>query len=1608
MSPSLLRRSACSALGALLALGYRGEAVGADGEGSSVPRWSPPAAVRSIDWPDVSGADQAHEPAWPASIDVGRLTLIPVNAGDQVRITGAAVYAGFASGTSETYPDEISWMGPTPPGIVRVPTWSSARFVALRADAPTRVTLEVMARADDPLREHRLDAAVHAWLTGETDSKPEPRSEAERRAFDVVLALQALLDGAASKGGPSRRTRGLLLHSYWLEQRSLERRLIDPFFVAEPIQLSGGRPVPPAEVDADDTREWRELGARGELGVRPAGADVVSFAVRARALGQSRVQIWSGPLLVHDLRLQIPRRAEGAVRWTPARVARVAVPGDRVLRVLVLEGEARVAAEGYRAAHGLLEAAAVYGSSSVGAELKAEGPGWLSDWIEFRARGGGAELERLSSRLAAATRDDPAPPGALAAIAAEILPALIGRDAFFPALSQLWTATRALPAAPRDALRARVLERLAAVLPEPVAFPASVPAPRLEAGAPASHTALLLSALLESVVRSEDGARPRALFELERTVSERAGDGRLVDIAHESWSRAAPWHGLSASGAIERTIVRRPFDEGQPSGMCENQAERGLRWWIVPAEPTAFDVLDLGGTHSSLRLLPLEAGATGGAELAIDDQPIFVQPALGEESRVGVRPGTHRIQHKSGGAVIARIPRLGSVPCEQLVELERWFALHGELVFALPPGDVPTVASVIVDPSSLPKAGARLELSVNGAVVTGWVRAPASGDVEILVPPGASELRVRADQPLLVRGRARAHPTAEAPVAGVPERKLPGLDGSLAELAELTRRMRSSTRGEPLRELRQRRAQVLLDLGYSELGALDALRAGEPDFARSRSLPGALFLPERPEPVVPLGVAAQAPLLPLGSPRTVERALELDRLGYGGRALGELVAERLHDGTDVAALLSARLAAQTGDAALAAAIFERLARATGSAALFEAAAEQYDRLAGSAASIEATERAFVLAKLAARAGARMDSMLARYASAVEWTAPSLSTLGVSAKNVDVTGGDRRSDSVGSRVRRALLSTPDDARQFGAETSFNVRRWRGQTLVVESLCFNREGPEEGCSAELLLDGAAARCAAAPVPSDRALAVPERCTVALSEGASALLIRLPGGARRMGWARLEALAAGAEAPAPIVWQQTLAVVGTDAPIRLDLMGPTVFRVSARALGAQAASLAVFDLALPGASSPPSEPAHVASLEFPADDSAAPQNMPAGSTAPERVSEPRELEYVIEAPGPHQLTLLVQSGRLLVRPESATIVSTPDPPGELAAPVEPASAPATAASAFDLGLTRVAPHHLRSPVSLGAELSFEARDLAESDADRGNRYAQAGLVLRRGLLSDRLWLEAAGFARVRDGAASAGVDLATGLAAEGLRPGAFASVRAVAQPAYDAVGSIATLGLRHRLTLGERSSILPELSATWRRSAALAGIPPDIDGDVYSGYAVRRPWSVDAKSALVHRSFIDTLGRHELGARFIPDVGGFDRIDARSELDLLAGAGWMPWLGLGLGVSHRPSFALRQRAFTRWQLSPHATFWRWAGAGSRLRSDLDVSVFVDTPNPSGARAGVFASIALAYDFLLGDGLGDFRPSERPFRARLEEGGPAPDPIEPANDVYWRENEP
>lgn len=1584
--------------------------------------WRPPSAIRSVAWPRVEAAPVVEaNPELPLRSSPERIAFMPVDAGDQVRLVGSDLQVGFASGTRELYPDTITWQHAPAPAIVRIPTWSSARFLAIRAARPQDLGLEVAARAHDPLRAHRLDGAVYAWLTGD-GPKPEAENAQDRRSLLALEGLHRLVGAALGKSARPSTDLELgtrLLHSLWLERILMDRPLPAPFFVLQPALVVGGQALEARAESGSEDPDWRALEATETLSVPTQHADVVSLWLRARALGQTRVQVWAGNRLVHDAILRIPGRSESASRWTPARVLRVVPFGHAEVRVRVIEGSVRARAEVRRAEHGLLEPSAGHRPTALAERpLAGAGPDWLRELSELRVEGGQEAWHRLERRLTigmASEVDKARAPGteavgteAWAVILYTILPALGQRASLGPWLARFWDATSYLPEANRTALRISLLERLQNTLPDPLGLEhRAAMFDRRGGSAKRSKDARLLDALMESVLGAPDGQRSNAMAHLEALAASHADDARLVELSRIAWSRAAPWTALEAPGAAERTILSRPFDANQPSGMCENQGPHGLRWWIVPSVPTDIDVQALGGTHTSLRLLPLDAESLVGAEVQIGDQTVRVQPVLGEASRVGVRPGVHRIQHRGGAKVIARIPRLGVSRCEDMLEMERWLSLAGELVFPIPGGPSATVASLIVDPKSIGPAGAVLEVSVGGESTVAWVRTPASGDVEVPVPAGATELRVRADRALLVRARVRMHPQAVRRLVPPPVPRFPPGGDHLAELARLTAALRESSNPVERDALRSQRAEALHSLGYPELAGVEWQRGQQPEAAGQRSVPGALFLPDQPQDVVPLGVAARAPLLPLSKPELVVRALADVRLGRTERALAALLEARAAEGNDLAALLTAQLAAEQGNASTASVILERLAHATASGALFEAAAQQYDVLAVQTQKLDYTRQAFLMAKLAARHGVGMNALLSRYQPAVEWNTPSLSTLGAFTVNVDTTGAREDELSIGSRVRRALTLAPAEARFIGTESVFNVRRWRGQALRVTSLCFNREGPLEGCRAELRLDGEPLDCPVEPATStptlDAHVAIPRACAVPLTDRARELTVRLPVGQRRMGWALLENVVVDADVTrhVPVLWQQNYASLETDAPIRLQLTGPSVLRVDARATGSHPGRLLLVDQLLEGRGAEPGPLEHGPRPEL----GFLPGGLAASASDPDRlVSAPQRLEYVLTSAGLHEIALIATAGTLLVRPEVAQIVLPPEPELELPAAPEPVVSTSDALSET-WRLTAVETRAAPPPLSLSAELGLSDRDLAESDEDAGDRHAQPAVVARKALFDEQLWLEAAAFGRFRDGAPSLGVDLAAVASAEGRRPGAFVNARVVGQPELSALGASASVGVRHRIPVGERMNLLPEISATWRRTEPSVSAREDVDGDVYSGYAALRPLTYDIEAVLSHRPFTDLLSRPGIGMRLTQDLRGVDRVEARIDLDFLPGSGLAPWFNLGLIASHRPESPIREHPFTRWQIAPGATLWHWLGEGSRLRTDLNLSIFVDTPNPAGSQAGLFASLVFAYDFLLGGGLTDFRTTARPFRDRLQEGGPLASPGAPANDTYWVE---
>jgi hypothetical protein len=117
--------------------------------------------------------------------------------------------------------------------------------------------------------------------------------------------------------------------------------------------------------------------------------------------------------------------------------------------------------------------------------------------------------------------------------------------------------------------------------------------------------------------------------------------------------------------------------------------------------------------------------------------------------------------------LLALIPREGEAPCESLRDVVRWTRTQPKspVVFDVPGAGRETVARVVLGSHDKQKGKAQSVRVVAGArALEAWVKAGATGQIEIPVPAGAVELSVETSEPSLVRASARAHPPPSLPI----------------------------------------------------------------------------------------------------------------------------------------------------------------------------------------------------------------------------------------------------------------------------------------------------------------------------------------------------------------------------------------------------------------------------------------------------------------------------------------------------------------------------------------------------------------------------------------------------------------------------------------------------------------------------------------------------------------------------------------------------------------------------------------------------------------------------------------------------------------------------
>ncbi len=1596
--------------------------------------WLPPAQMARVDH-RLSQPPEWLPPGPSARLTPASILLVPVRPGDRLSIEGEALAAGLAYAGDGAHPELIHWLHGPAPTELRIASYLAPRFAAFRASRPTALTVRVATpRAPDDLREQRLDAAVGRWLARGGDPPPALGGSSER-ALRMLSALRRLMGGARGNSpsrGQTRRAERRWLAGQWQQMRLRERRLVAPYFERVP-------PEPSA------TRDQAVLRPEAPLRLAVVPGEVVSLGLSPAADTVGRFRVREGDWTWHTLRTlpardalaaedggenageeeegeEAPQEASAhpgpsapeagspdpaSAEWKATRHLRV-LPRGRWLTVEALAGRARVEVSRYMPRRGLFDPELSHLPQASYAPAPPAAPSWLRELVAHHAAPSIAGLEPLQQRAEAA----PEAPGevqraALAAVVA--LPHSLDRPGLAAQLQALWRGSLELPEPERVALWIEVLRRARPFAPADALEPTSAPLPALRGLAERSRDPLsgaLLSALLDAAFPLHEGARPAYLGRADRALVDHPADRDALRLVRRAFRTAGGWNTLESPDAAPSLRLRPLSRLAGPEQTCSALGPYGPRWWVVPNQPTPLSVPSLGGTHAALVLRPVDRARVEPSAIVVDGASLFVHPLLQTPSRAGVAPGEHRIRRANGPEVAALLPWGARLPCAELREGEIWTALEGPTRFELPaPGELALV-SLLLDASAAPKTGlVHLRLGEEPDQEEVWLRPGASGELRFAVRPRESSLRVTTDTPILTRLRIRLQPRRRAPPRpadslpreAAPDRSEVEAEPSLSELRRLGTALRQAPDGERRRAIWGERARALAALGYVQLAQGDRARAGLPSHELATAS-GALFLPLATQAVVPLGLATRTePMAFSGEPQALSRAGQWQRAGSSEKALEALIGELSPGRDSLGTLYGAVLASRLGRPAISAPLLQGLAASTGQTALAEAAAADHLALARAEGSLDHARSAFVLAHRGDPRAHATRRLLSQFGGRVRWRTPSLETLGE--RTIVVTSSapvvDERSAS--ARVRRALMLAPDRARSLYDSAELDVRAHRGQTLAVTSLCFARRGATERCSQSLFVDDAPLACdASGPSPPDR-VARPVHCRVALGPESTTLRVELPEEGEPMGWVQLglvdETDSTLRPAPRKTRYARLSRHSGTTV---LHVMGPALVRFRVRAVGAAGGALQ-----LTVASPTEAEGAERRTLPVSAEvDPTAFHNLGSEQFSPET-----RFEHVVDSARAQRLELRVASGDLLVRPEVAHVVEIPPAPeGEapLAAPTAPALAGAPVRFDQDRGAVGPAPHRARDapPLSSSATLSLIDRDLSDADDDASDRFLEIASELRQQLLGGRLYWQAVGYGRLRSGAPSLGARARVSVVPKGGLPGLNLRGRVAYQPRYRGYGLLGSFEAYHRTALTADLLLTGRAGMTFRSAADRARGRSDADGDVYSRYAAERPQSLDAQASLSHRPFIDTISSYYLGLRLDPTLRTLDRLSASSVLQVLSGAGHHPWLRAALEASHRPPGPYRRRAFSRLSVAPRATFWLWPRSDQRVLAELSLSAFADAPR---SNFGVFAAARFRYDWVLRQGLQDYRPVERPFVDRLEEGGPALAPVPPRGDPEW-----
>lgn len=1598
--------------------------------------WRPPAQMRVMRWPPRNAPASPRDPSAWARLAPGELLLVPVDAGDLARVEGEDLRVGIGSGQA-LLPDAITWLPPQDnPAKVHVPTWTLGRFLAVRAtgSTPSQVRVHLAADRTDAMAFYRADEAVGRWLF---DADGVPRLPGPLRPLDAAVrfldvARRTLGDLASTHAG------GAWLQARWLELCVPSRPPTFPFVAPEPLTVLGGRPLERAEFKAVDPRgihQHRLLAAGQRLILTSSAADMATLLVRSRAVGSIDLELRSGSTILQRSLLTIPRRAQDPNRWTQPRLFRVPLSREAPAVLRVMRGEVWVALRGHRLRPALfgrrqlrdrpaLLRSAIGWLEEPGRVEKSPRLQWLLALVRaalFKDRPAAEDLSRYANDPSLTVEER-------ALTWHELITYGLGSSTSQRALALgMWRATDQLPDATRLVLRRSAMERVADAVKGYVEPPLSgelaeplLPSSRGEGSSLPRGIAedqIRLALARETVDPPRDNARSSVAPASEQLARTEAHRSDLVERARRVWFDATRWIFAEPEQSWAAVTRVEPVFDTLPSELCTTEGQRGPRWWRVDHRARRARVRTGAGTHARVLVRSADGVPAADSVLLIDGVPTTVHGGAQLGATVAVAPGERTFAVSEGPPVLVSVPLDDPVLCGDLRETERWVPVGDWTRFRVPPGAAGTAASLLVDPRALSGKPHALRVRAGDQVTEAWVGGNATGSIDIGIPAGIDTVSVQADRRTLVRLRVRVHPRG-----GTARRVTPTQLSTPARERDLIERIRANTRKlrHPVsvsdgQALRRDRAEALEELGYGRLADVDRARAGdrpgiEPEGPGEAESGNDLELPPGSGAVVPLGHLAKIP--PLSSPddrRALDQAVARKVAGAPPGEVLTALGRTAEASNHVDALLLAVLSEETGDLLRAAAALERIGRSRPSGEALSWAADLLTDAAASSGDTRAALKAYLVARMAVAQDAPPSSALARLGASVEWhQVGAESAAGVAW--VERTWADPPERSPGDRVRGALLDAPEHSRLLGSEPrGVGLSSVAGGALRLTLLCHSLDGPDEDCRYRLRVDDR-------PVSCDQSLAearaessdlappggIPriQTCQLTVPTDGRRLVIQPPTDVESLGWVVAHRPSEETLLPLTVVgrWTESDPL----RPLRLTVDGPTVLRVSAQGEAQVAAVLSV--RLAPRHDGPVASPPTQIHLD--------PTPDPMSQRRGEAAALGRLGTQYVPVPfeGPVSVSIAT-TARVLTRVEAAVAVG---PPRSRTIPAQssvlPPGGPRASVPEKEAVLPPVTWDPEPGPLSFGGYISGVTGRILETDLDSPRHFVEVGGRARRAGIAGLLSGEAVAFERIRSGSPSTGLQLEMStdippLATNDFSIGAYARTRVATQRigVHQAVGILSNLRILGRYGLNDELTLSPLVAATVRSPDTRAGSGSEIDPDVSTSYARRRPRSLDVGVYLGHRPATDAIFRYGLISRLAPNLDGMDTTEVSGRWRILPGTGLMPFITVEAALSWRPESPVRATGFWRAMAGPSIVFWRWLERDHRLTAALSGTYYHDFPVTPGPDTGISAALTFAYDFVWGRGLDDFSPADKPFQERLEEPLQRPYRSGPARDPYW-----